>query len=163
LVRARRAEQQQLLVELFRIQDQVAAEIARAHVQVRSADARVSSAERGLQEAGLAYEGSLAEVGKVQHTGKVDVVVRRAFEVIDALRSLSTAYDTYFQSINDDNRAQFQLYRSLGCPAEILTCERAPGSILPVDSTRPAQMAPVCAPDPCGRPDKPCGAGSYRP
>jgi len=162
LVRERRAEQQQLLVDLFRIQDQVAAEIARAHVQVRSADARVTSAERGLREAGLAYEGSLAEMGKVEHTGKVDVVVRRAFEVIDALKSLSTAYDRHFLSINDYNRAQFQLYHSLGCPAEILTCERAPGPILPVDTTRPAQMAPVCAPDPCGRSDKPCGVGAYR-
>ena len=125
----RRAEQQQLLVELFRIQDLVAAEIARAHVQVRSADARVTSAERGLREASLAYEGSLVEMGKVQRDRRTsDTVVRRAFEVIDALKSLSAAYDTYFQSINDYNRAQFRLYRSLGCPAELLTCERAPGA-----------------------------------
>jgi len=162
LVRGRRAEQQQLLVELFRIQDQVAAEIARAHVQVQSATARVASAETGLREAGLAYDGSLGELGTVDRADDVKVLVRRAFEVIDALRSLSTAYDTYFLSINDYNRAQFRLYRALGCPAEILTCERSSGPILPVDTTRPAQMAPVCAPDPCGRSDKPCGAGSYR-
>ena len=152
LVRERQGEQQQLLVELFRIQDQVAAEIARAHVQVRSAASRVTSAESGLREAGLAYDGSVGELGKVERAGDVEVLVRRAFEVIDALRSLSTAYDTYFLSINDYNRAQFQLYRSLGCPAEILTCERAPGPIQPVDTSRPPQMAPVCAPDPCPRP-----------
>ncbi|HEV3085013.1 MAG TPA: TolC family protein, partial [Gemmataceae bacterium] len=111
LVRERRAEQQQLLVELFRIQDQVAAEIARAYVQVQSATTRVTTSERGLREAGLAYEGSLAELGKVDRKGDVEVQVRRAFEVIDALRSLSTAYDTYFLSINDYNRAQFRLYR----------------------------------------------------
>ena len=51
LVRERRAEQQQLLVELFRIQDQVAAEIARAHAQLASATVRVETAEWGLQEA----------------------------------------------------------------------------------------------------------------
>ena len=162
LVRERRAEQQQLLVELFRIQDQVAAEIARAYVQVQSATTRVTTAERGLREAELAYEGSLGELGKVDRKGNVDVLVRRAFEVIDALRSLSTAYDTYFLSINDYNRAQFRLYRALGCPAEILSCERAAAPILPVDTSRPPQMAPVCAPDPCGRSAKPCAAGSER-
>ncbi len=152
LVRESRAQQQQLLVELFRIQDMVAAEIARAHVQVLSANARVASAERGLREAALAYEGSLGELGKVDRKGDVTVVVRRAFEVIDALRSLSRAYGIYFASINDYNRAQFRLYRALGCPAEILTCERAPGPILPVDTTRPPQMAPVCTPDACPHP-----------
>jgi outer membrane protein TolC len=149
LVRERRSEQKQLLVELFHIQDTVAAEIAAAHVQVLSSNARVASAERGLREAALAYEGSLEEMGKVEKNGEVTVMVRRAFEVIDALRSLSKAYDTYFASINDYNRAQFRLYRSLGCPAQILSCERSPGPIMPVDTTRPSQMAPVCAPDPC--------------
>ena len=134
--------------------------LGRTDSQVQSATARVTTAETGLREAGLAYEGSLAELGKLDRKGDVGVQVRRAFEVIDALRSLSTAYDTYFLSINDYNRAQFRLYRSLGCPAEILSCERAAEPILPVDTTRPPQMAPVCAPDPCGRSDKPCAAGS---
>jgi outer membrane protein TolC len=152
LVRESRAQQQQLLVELFRIQDMVAAEIARAHVQVLSANTRVTSADSGLREAALAYEGSVGELGKVARKGEVTVVVRRAFEVIDALRSLSRAYGIYFASINDYNRAQFRLYRAVGCPAEILTCERTPGPNLPVDTTRPPQMAPVCAPDVCPRP-----------
>jgi outer membrane protein TolC len=152
LVRERRAEQQQLLVELFRIQDLVAAEIARAHAQLTSATVRVAVAERGLQEARLAYEGSLAELGKITNVGETHVVVRRAFEVIDALRALSQAYDAYFVSVNDYNRAQFRLYRALGYPAGILACERSPGTSLPVDTTRPPQMAPVCAPDPCQHP-----------
>ncbi len=149
LVRQRRSEHEQQVIELFRTQDQVAAEIARAHVQVRSSTARVASAENGLREARLAYEGSVAELGKVEHLGGVEIVVRRAFEVVAALRSWSEAYDTYFQSVNDYNRAQFRLYRSLGCPAEILSCERSPEPIVPVDTTRPSQMAPVCAPDQC--------------
>jgi outer membrane protein TolC len=151
LVRARRAEQQQLLVELFRIQDLVAAEIARAHTQVESAVVRVATAEGGLEEARLAYEGSLENLGKIETIGNNRVLVRRAFEVIDALKALSQAYDAYFVSINDYNRAQFRLYRSLGYPASLLACERAPGPVLPVDTTRPSQLAPVCAPDPCER------------
>jgi outer membrane protein TolC len=147
LVGERRGEQQQQLVNLFRTQDQVAAEVARAYRQVRSAAARVAIAERGLEEARSTYDGSLAELGKIARVGAVDVLVRRAFEVIDALRSLSRAYNAYFASANDYNRAQFQLYRALGYPAEIVSCERTPGPILPVDVTRPPQMAPVCTPD----------------
>jgi hypothetical protein len=94
-------------------------------------------------------EGSLNEVGKIESKGDAKIVVRRTLEVLAALRSLSEAYDTYFQSVNDFNRAQFRLYRSLGCPAEILACERPSGAILPVDTTRPPQMAPVCVPDNC--------------
>ena len=148
LVRERQAEQKQLLVELFRIQDQVAAEIARAHARLESAVVRVGKAEQGLQEARLAYEGSLAELDKIDREDNVPIVVRRAFDVIDALRALSNAYDRYFQSVNDYNRAQFQLYRALGYPAGILACERTPGPILPVDTNRPPPLAPVGVPDP---------------
>jgi outer membrane protein TolC len=152
LVRARRAEQQQLLVELFRIQDLVAAEVARAHGQLRSAAARVTASERGLEDARLAYEGSLQELDKIDKAGDLSVVVRRAFEVIDALRALSRAYDNYFGATNDYDRAQFRLFRALGYAAGILSCERNPGPILPVDTIWPPQMAPVCAPDPCPHP-----------
>ncbi len=146
LVRERRAEQQQLLVELFRTQDLVAAEVARAHGQLRSAAARFTTAGQGLEEARLAYEGSLAELDKIDRAGAISVVIRRAFEVIDALRSLSRAYDTYFAAAGDYNRAQFRLYRALGYPAQIVACERPPGPVVPVDLTRPPQMAPVCNP-----------------
>jgi outer membrane protein TolC len=149
LVRARRAEQQQLLIELFRIQDLVAADIARAYAQLASAAVRVTTAERGLEEARLAYEGGLQHLGKIEKVDDDRVIVRRAFEVIDALKALSQHYDIYFTAVNDYNRAQFRLYRALGYPAGILACERSPGPILPVDTSRPAPMAPVCAPDPC--------------
>jgi outer membrane protein TolC len=154
LVRERRAERQQLLVDLFRLQDLVAADVARAYAQIESATVRVSTAERGIKEARQAYEGSLAHLDELDKVGDVRVQVHRAFDVIDALKALSQAYDTYFGSVNDFNRAQFRLYRALGYPAGILACERSPGPILPVDTTRPPQMAPVCAPDPC--PGQPC-------
>ena len=144
LVRQRRGEQQQHQVELFRVQDQVASEIAEAHVQVQSANSRVATAEMGLREAGLAYQGSLQELGQVERVGDATTVVRRAFELIDALRSLSQAYDVYFLSINDYNRAQFRLYRSLGCPAQMLACERPPGAILPVDTPAQPRWRQLC-------------------
>jgi outer membrane protein TolC len=146
LVRERVAEQRRLLVELFRTQDMVAAEIARSHGQLRGAAARVGKAENGLQQARLAYEGSLRELGKIDRAGDVGVLVRRAFEVIDALRSLSRAYDAYFTSVGDYNRAQFRLYRALGYPAEVLACQRPPGPLVPVDTTRPPPLPAVCNP-----------------
>jgi outer membrane protein TolC len=149
LVRERRAEQQQVLIGMFHVQDMVAAEIARAHAQVQSATVRVTAAETGLQEARLAYEGSIKNLGKVEKIGGVPVLVRRAFEVIDALKALAQHYDLYFTSISDYNRAQFRLYRALGYPAGILACERTLGPILPVDTSRPPQRVPVCPTNPC--------------
>ncbi len=145
LVRERRAEQQQLLVELFRRQDLVAAEVVRAHVAVKSAGTRAARAESGLQEAQRAYADSLAELGKTTQVGDGRVLTRRAFEVVDALLALRRAYDAYYQAANDYNRAQFQLYRALGYPAAALACGQVPGGVLPVDTTRPPLMAPVGA------------------
>jgi hypothetical protein len=52
------------------------------------------------------------------------------------------------------------LCRALGFPAGILACERVVGPLVPVDTTRPPKMAPVCAPDPCcGHECKGCNHG----
>jgi outer membrane protein TolC len=145
LVRERQAERQQLLVELFRIQDLVAAEIARAHTQLASAAVRLAVDERGVQEARAAYEGSVQNLGKIEPLGQAQVVVRRAFEVIDALRALSTHYDLYFTSVGDYNRAQFRLYRALGYPAGLLACERPPGPSVPVPLARQDRATDLAA------------------
>jgi outer membrane protein TolC len=152
LVRERRGEQQQQQIEFFRLQDLVASQIAEAHVQVQSANKRIVADEMGLPEAELAYQGSILQLGEVERVGETTMVVRRAFEVIDALRALSQAYNLYFASVNDYNRAQVRPYRALGCPAEILSCEQPAATILPVDTTRPPPMAPVCRSNPSPRP-----------
>jgi outer membrane protein TolC len=148
-VRERQAERRQLLVELFRLQDRVAADIARVHAALVSAARRSGVAAGGLEDAQATFNGSLNQLGKITKVEDVKVLVRRAFEVVDALRSLLRAYNNYFASINDYNRAQFRLYWALGYPAGILECERPTGPILPIDTTRPPQMAPVCPSDPC--------------
>lgn len=148
LVRQREAERQQLLIDLFRIQDVVAGDIARAHTQLVSATVRVTTSERGVQEAWLAYEEVRKNLDQVEHVGTTDVVVHRVFDVIDALRALSQALDRYFVGVSDYNRAQFRLYRALGYPAENVVCGSA-GPFLNLDTTRPPALPPVCAPDPC--------------
>jgi outer membrane protein TolC len=149
LIRGRRAEQRQLVAELFRLQDLVAADVARAHATLVSAAGRSELAATGLQEAQATYTGSLNELGKVTTIEGAKVLTRRAFEVVDALRALLRAYNNYFLSANDYDRAQFRLYWALGYPAGLVECERSTGPILPVDTARPPQMAPVCPSESC--------------
>jgi outer membrane protein TolC len=122
LVRERRAEQQQVLVELFRLQDLVAAEVVRAHAQVKFAADRMNISEKGLQQAQQAYAGNLEGFGQLTAVEDVKVLKNRAQEVVAALQLLARAYDSYFSSVNDYNRAQFRLFRALGYPAEGLAC-----------------------------------------
>jgi outer membrane protein TolC len=126
LVRSRQAERQHLLVELFRIQDQVAGDVARADAQLRSAAARIGKAETGLSEAQAAYAGSIKNLGEVIQLGDAKVQLDRTLDVVSSVQSLALAYDSYFGSVNDFNIAQFRLYRALGYPADILSCPPAP-------------------------------------
>jgi hypothetical protein len=56
---------------------------------------------------------------------------------------LNRAYGIYFAAINGYNRAQFQLYRALGFPARTLLCDHPVGKMQPLDTSRPASMAPI--------------------
>jgi outer membrane protein TolC len=149
LVRERRADQERAIVELFRIQDMVAAEVARAHAQLVSAHTRVGRAESALLEAQATYKGTLRGLSETSRFGDVLVLISRPQEAVAALQQLLRAYDDYFLGVNDYNRAQFRLFRALGYPAGTLACERTPGEIVPVDTSRPPSMPPVCAPAPC--------------
>ncbi len=152
LVRERQAEQERAVIESFRIQDRVAAEVAQAHAQIESAVFRVTKAEIGLKEAQTNFAGNLKGMSETIRFGDLLTLVNRPQEVVSSLQQLGRAYDNYFLSINDYNRAQFRLFRALGYPAEVLTCQHTPGQVLPVDTSRPPQMAPVCSPEPCARP-----------
>jgi outer membrane protein TolC len=145
LVRERQAQQQQALIELFKVQDMVAAEVVRAHAQVQSARLRVQQAEIGVKEAQITFAGNLRGLAETTRVGDILVLVTRPQEAVAALQQLSRAYDNYFVSIGDYNRAEFRLFRALGYAAEALACDHTMGPLLPVDTTRPPQMAPVGA------------------
>jgi outer membrane protein TolC len=149
LVTQRRGEQRQALVELFRIQDLVAAEVAQAHAQVEAAAVRVGRAEAGLKAALASYEGNLKGLSETVRAGELLQLVNRPQEVVAALQQLQQAYFNYYASTNDYNRAQFRLFRALGYPAQGLACGDSLRAVIPVDPSRPPQMAPVCAPEPC--------------
>jgi hypothetical protein len=149
LVTQRRGEQRQALVELFRIQDLVASEVTQAHAQVQAAAVRVGRAEAGLKAALVSYAGNLRGLSETVRAGDLLVLINRPQEVVAALQQLQQAYINYYTSANDYNRAQFRLFRALGYAAQSLACGDSHGPLIPVDSSRPPQMAPVHAPEPC--------------
>jgi outer membrane protein TolC len=153
LVTQRRGEQWQALVELFRIQDQVAADVAQAHAQVGAAAVRVGRAEAGLKAALASYQGNLKGLSQTVRVGELLQLVNRPQEVVAALQQLQQAYLNYYTSTNDYNRAQFRLFRALGYAAQTLACGESFGPVMPVDrapgGSRPPQMAPVHTPEPC--------------
>ncbi len=148
-VKLRQGEKDQALVELFRLQDQVAAEVAQAVAEMKSAWARVTQAEEGLKQAQITYAGNLKGLSQTTRFGDILTLVNRPQEVVAALQMLARAYDNYYVSVNDYNRAQFRLYHALGYPAGILACDKTPGEVKPVDTSRPPQMAPVIETVPC--------------
>jgi len=149
LVTQRRGEQRQALVELFRVQDLVASEVTQAHAQVEAAAVRVGRAEAGLKAAVASYEGNLKGLSETVRAGELLQLVNRPQEVVAALQQVQQAYINYYTSSNDYNRAQFRLFRALGYAAQSLACGDSLGPVMPVDSSRPPQMAPVHAPEPC--------------
>src|SRR5205823_1646476 len=104
--------------ELFRLQDRVAAEVAQAYAQARSAASRLGKAEAGLKDAADSANKNLAGLGQTKTAGgaapgsKVIVFVIRPQEVVAAVQALVQAYGDYYGAVGDYNRAQFRLYRA---------------------------------------------------
>jgi len=143
LIKERDAQRYQALVELFQVQDKVAAEVAKCHAQLRSATVRVGLADTGLRNALVSFEGNMKGMGQTTRFGDVLNLVNRPQEVVAALAQLDGAYKNYFQAVQDYNRAQFSLFRAVGYPAEVLACQRLNGEILGVDTDRPFDLPPV--------------------
>jgi outer membrane protein TolC len=151
LIRQRQAQVDEATIELFHVQDRVAAEVARAHAQVKWSAVRAREAETQLQQAQINFAGNLRGLEETSRIEKTLVLVIRPQEAVASLRQLYRAYENYFATVNEYNRAQFRLFRAMGYPAEILACERTPGEVQPVDTSRPAPLPPVKAPEPCTR------------
>jgi outer membrane protein TolC len=118
-VAERRADNQQSILALFRLQDRVAAEVVQAHAQAISAAERVAESEKGLKEALDSVQNNFEGLSQTKRLGgDVVLLVVRPQEVVAAIQALSAAYADYYGAIGDANRAQFRLYRALGRPAK---------------------------------------------
>jgi outer membrane protein TolC len=131
------------LVQLFQIQDSVAADVTRAQADVQSAAARVVQAEREVRGALVNYNGNVEGLRQTQRFGNVLEQLFRPQEAVFALSLLMTAYDNYISTVADYNTAQFELFHALGYPAREIAFLRRPGEIVPVNTSRPDYLPPV--------------------
>jgi outer membrane protein TolC len=153
LVDQRRAENRLSVLDLFRLEDQVAAEVVQAQAQVQSAARRLGKAEKGLKDAvesaNKNFEG-LGQTNTVAGTvaaSKVIVLVIRPQEVVAAIQALVQAYNDYYGAVADYNRAQFRLYRALGRPAQLLSGQEGDRTnCAPADRVAPQLADPTEAP-----------------
>jgi outer membrane protein TolC len=136
-VNERRAENQQAVLELFRTQDRVAAEVAQAYAQAQSATARIGRAESGLKDAidsvAKNFEGLAETKGPAD---RIQLAVRPQ-EAVAAVQALVRAYNRFYGAVGDYNRAQFRLYRALGHPAQLVSGQDPACPLAPADCAAP--------------------------
>jgi outer membrane protein TolC len=151
LVRQRRAENQLAVLELFRTQDRVAAEVAQAYAQAQSAAGRLGDAEAELRDAVESADKNLEGLRQTG-TGAALATLVRPQEVVAALQALAQAYADYYSAVADYDRAQFRLYHALGNPAQALG---GSGPGCPVSTGSGAGPALQAPPQPAPRPTEP--------
>ncbi len=142
-IKQQRGDQSHTIVELFKLQDMVAAEVTEAYANLQSATARVGQADRSLRTGLSAFNGNVEGLRQTTRFGDTLVLVYRPQEVVYALRLLKLAFDEYFTTVADYNRAQFELFHALGYPAKEITYLRPPGNVDPVDTERPSYLPAV--------------------
>ncbi|MGO9468432.1 MAG: TolC family protein, partial [Isosphaeraceae bacterium] len=142
-IKEQRGEQSKAIIDFFKIQDMVAADVTRAQADLQSAAARIEQADRSLRAGIATFNGSLEGLQNTTRFGDVLVLIHRPQEVVFALQLMKQSFDEYFTTVADYNRAQFELFHALGYPAREITYVRPPGNIEPVDTTRPDYLPPV--------------------
>jgi outer membrane protein TolC len=131
------------IIALFMAQDMVAADVTRAQANVQSAAARVYQADRALRTAIITFNGTFEGLQQTSRFGDVLVLINRPQEAVYALQLLNVAFDEYFSTVAEYNRAQFEMFRALGYPASEVAWLHSPGPILPVETARPPYLPPV--------------------
>jgi outer membrane protein TolC len=139
LIRQRAADNRVALVELFRVQDRVAAEVVQACSLAQTAQGRITETETELREAQTLVREGLTALGQTQRLGEGGQIqlVMRPLEIVAAVQMLQQAYADFYLAINDYNRAQFQLYRALGNPAQALAIQDGSENVAPCVNPAP--------------------------
>src|SRR5262249_31081385 len=79
-IKEQRGEQSRAIIDVFRVQDQVAADVTRAQARLQSATARVTQADRSLRSAIITFNGNLEGLRETTRFGDVLVLVNRPQE-----------------------------------------------------------------------------------
>ncbi len=143
MIKRSRAQQSQATIDLFRMQDAAAADVTRALARVQSAAFRVVQADRSLRTGIITVNGTFEGLKEVSRFADVLVLISRPQEAVYSLQLLNVAFDEYFTTVAEYNRAQFELFHALGYPANEIALQHPPGEVGPVDTTRPAFLPPV--------------------
>lgn len=142
LIRQRAAENRVALTEFYRTQARVAADVVQANALAQTSAQRVRETETQLKEAQITMKQNLAAVSQPKWAGNLVQLIVRPQEVVAAVNALNLAYTDYYSAIADFNRAQFQLYRALGQPAQALLAEPPGGKPAPTKPPSPAPADP---------------------
>jgi outer membrane protein TolC len=117
-VQERNGEHQVAQLELLKLQDQVAAEVAMAHAQVEGSYKRLRESESAYADALDSFKKNREGMSQTRRVGNVLILVVRPSEAVAALQALATAATDYYAAIADFNRAQFRLLRATGSRKE---------------------------------------------
>ncbi len=121
-IRQRRAEQDLASIDVTRILFRVRAEVAQALARLQTARARVPQTEIGLIQATESADKNFIGLRETTRpAGELLRVVVRPQEDVAALIALNLAFEQYSAAVNQYNAAQFELYRALGQPAQLVT------------------------------------------
>jgi outer membrane protein TolC len=142
-IKQQRGMESLAIVDLFEAQDKAAEEVTQALARVQSAAVRVYQADRALRTGIITYNGSVEGLEQTSRFGDVLVLIARPQEAVFALQLLQQAFDEYFTTVAEYNRAEFQLFHALGYPAREVAQLRPPGEVRAVDTARPAYLPPV--------------------
>jgi outer membrane protein TolC len=142
-IKAQRGRESRAVIELRKTQDMVAEEVNQAHARVQSAAARVVQADRALRTGIITVNGAVEGLSQTSRFGDVLVLTTRPQEAIYAIQLLMRAFDYYFMTVSEYNRAQFELFHALGYPAREVAELRPAGDEAPVEMTRPPYLPPV--------------------
>ena len=151
MIKGQRGQQSQAIIELFRTQDMVAADVTRALARVQSAAVRVVLADRALRTGIITFNGNFEGLKQTSRFGDVLVLINRPQEAVYALQLLN------WPSRNTSPRWPSTTGRSSSCSTRWATRPgRSPISGRPATSsrwTRPGR--PTCPRSATGRPRQP--------
>jgi outer membrane protein TolC len=142
-IKSQRGAESRAIVDFYKTQDRVAAEVTRALARLQSATARVQQAERSLRTAIVTFNGNFEGLKQTVRFEDVLVLVYRPQEAVYALDLMRLSLFEYFGTVAEYNRAQFELYHALGYPAAEIALRHSPGEIVPANTSRPEFLPPV--------------------
>src|SRR5262249_6245083 len=141
-IKEQRGEESRAIIDMRNTQDKVVEDVTEAQARVQSAAARVLQADRALRTAIVTFSGHLEGLGQTRRLENVLILVYRPQEAVYSLELLKVAFDEYFTTVADYNRAQFELFHALGYPAQEIALVRPAGEIEPVNTARPSYLPP---------------------